>query len=292
VASESYSVPKKRAASISPPRHPTAQSVHLAHFPAGTIAVLSVALIVVTAGVYSRTFHNTFINYDDPSYVTGNPHVQQGLTLQTILWAFTATDASNWHPVTWLSHTLDYQLFGPVASGHHMTSLVFHIGNTILLFLLLVQMTRRTWQSALVAALFALHPLHVESVAWIAERRDVLSTFFLVLTALAYVKHVRHPRPYTYALVIIAFALGLMSKPMLVTVPFVLLLLDYWPLNRTRLTAPTSVFAVDISQRFVARQSVAQLLAEKIPLFALAASSSVITFIVQRAAGSGQRGRS
>ena len=173
-----------------------------------------------------------FINYDDPLYVTGNIHVKSGITLRSIRWAFTTAHASNWHPLTWMSHMLDVQLFGLKPRWHHLTNLLFHIANTLLLFFVFHRMTKAPWKSAFVAALFALHPLHVESVAWVSERKDVLSTFFWMLTMAAYIYYVELPSRFRYSAVVTFFALGLMAKPMLVTLPFVLLLLDYWPLRR------------------------------------------------------------
>jgi tetratricopeptide (TPR) repeat protein len=173
-----------------------------------------------------------FINFDDPLYVTDNIHVKSGITLGSIRWAFTTGYASNWHPVTWMSHMLDVQLFGLKPRWHHLTNLLFHIANTLLLFFVFHRMTKAPWKSAFVAASFALHPLHVESVAWVSERKDVLSTFFWMLTMGAYIHYVERPGLKNYLAVLIFFALGLMAKPMLVTLPFVLLLLDYWPLQR------------------------------------------------------------
>jgi tetratricopeptide (TPR) repeat protein len=173
-----------------------------------------------------------FINFDDPSYVSENVHIQNGVTLEAVRWAFTTAYQANWHPLTWMSHMLDVQLFGLNARGHHLTNLFFHVANTILLFLIFYRMTKAPWKSAFVAALFAIHPLHVESVAWVAERKDVLSTFFWMLTVGAYIHYVEHPRLKNYLAVPALFVLGLMAKPMLVTLPFVLLLLDFWPLQR------------------------------------------------------------
>jgi len=194
--------------------------------------LICLALTIVTIAVYYQVYSFEFLAYDDPDYVSGNPNIQAGITLKAVKWAFTAGYAGNWHPLTWLSHALDWQLFGSDPAGHHITNLIFHIASTLLLFIVLKQMTGALWPSAFVAALFALHPLHVESVAWVAERKDVLSTFFWLLTMWAYVRFVSRPRIWRYLLVLVFFALGLMSKPMLVTLPFVLLLLDYWPLER------------------------------------------------------------
>ncbi len=216
-----------------------------------------------------------FINYDDPLYVTENIHIRHGITTEAIRWAFTTGCAANWHPVTWISHMLDVQLFGLKPRWHHLTNLLFHIANTLLLFFVFHRMTKAPWKSAFVAALFALHPLHVESVAWVAERKDVLSTFFWMLTMCAYVHYVGRPRLKSYLAVFTCLALGLMAKPMLVTLPFVLLLLDFWPLRR---------FEQKTSDKYQ-RALIRSLLIEKIPLFALAALSSIATFIAQKKGG-------
>jgi len=173
-----------------------------------------------------------FIGYDDGTYITENEQVRKGITLEGIVWAFTTGHMGIWHPLTWISHMLDYQLYGLDPAGHHLTSLLLHLASTVLLFLILQTMSGALWQSAFVAAVFALHPLHVESVAWAAERKDVLGGLFWMLTMAAYVFYVKTPTATRYALLLVLFALGLMSKPMLVTLPFVLLLLDYWSLKR------------------------------------------------------------
>ena len=235
--------------------------------------VLSIyfALTVSALLVFWQVRNFDFVNYDDDLYVYENQHIVSGLTFDNIKWALTSGQAVNWHPLTWLSLMLDCQLFGPGPAGFHLTNLFFHIVNTLLLFLVLKQMTNAIWQSAFVAALFALHPMHVESVAWITERKDVLSTLFWLLTMAAYLRYVKRPGVLSYLLTLFVFALGLMSKPMLVTLPFVLLLLDYWPLERK------------ISRRLLV--SAGRLTAEKIPFFALSVISSVITFLVQRSSG-------
>ena len=222
--------------------------------------VLCLLLAVATLAVYLPVGRHGYVNYDDSDYVTANTHVQSGLKWENVIWAFKTGHASNWHPLTWMSHMLDLQLFGDKPGAQHLVSLAFHIANTLLLFLLLRRMTGALWRSAMVAALFALHPLHVESVAWVSERKDVLSGFFFLLTLGAYARYAecRMRQPETgsthqasrmmfhvsrfttlpasawYVLALLLFALGLMSKPMLVTMPFVLLLLDYWPLQRFR----------------------------------------------------------
>jgi tetratricopeptide (TPR) repeat protein len=234
-------------------------------------------LALATTAVFYEVCTYDFVDYDDHGYVYENANIQAGITTKAIKWAFTTGYNSNWHPLTWLSHMLDWQLFGLKAGGHHLTNLIFHIANTLLLFIVLKQMTNSLWPSTFVAALFALHPLHVESVAWVAERKDVLSTFFWMLTMWAYLQYVKHPGAARYLLTLLSFALGLMAKPMLVTLPFVLLLLDYWPLScipsGESLNYPGS------------RRIFYHLVREKIPFFVLSAISSVVTFLVQRSGG-------
>ncbi|MHB1025460.1 MAG: tetratricopeptide repeat protein, partial [Desulfobacteria bacterium] len=213
--------------------------------------------------VFRQVGSYPFINYDDGIYVYENPHVRGGLSKEGVSWAFTTFDAANWHPLTWLSHMTDVQLFGLDAGWHHRVNVLFHLANTALLFLVLWRMTGGLWQSAFVAALFAVHPLHVESVAWIAERKDVLSTLFWLLTMGAYLGYVRRPSVWRYLPVFVFLALGLMCKPMLVTLPFVLLLLDWWPLER-------------LSLRTLGRRVL-----EKAPLLGLSALSCIITYIAQ-----------
>lgn len=234
--------------------------------------LVCLVLLLATVAVFYQVCTYDFINYDDPTYVYRNPNIRAGIALKAVKWAFTTGHAANWHPLTWLSLMLDWQLFGSNPAGYHAVNLVFHIANTLLLFMVLKQMTDAFWPSAFVAALFALHPLHVESVAWVSERKDVLSAFFWILTMWAYVRFVKHPKITDYLLVIIFFALGLLSKPMIITLPFVLLLLDYWPL-----------------ERFITRRSLPHLLIEKIPLFAMVFASSIVTFIVQQKGGAIRR---
>jgi tetratricopeptide (TPR) repeat protein len=204
--------------------------------------VVSVLLFIITCIAYWQIANCGFVNFDDDSYVVENSRVQGGLTLSNIVWAFSTFDVGNWHPVTWLSFMLDYQLFGLSSRAYHLTNLFLHIINTILLLYVLNRMTQAFWQSAFVAALFALHPLHVESVAWIAERKDVLSAFFWLLTIGAYYRYAKQPSLGKYLWVLIFFILGLMSKPMVVTLPFILFLLDYWPLRRLRSGKPADCF--------------------------------------------------
>ena len=238
--------------------------------------LICAALALAVAAAYWPVRQCGFVGYDDYDYVVNNDAIQHGLNWRAAAWAFTTTHAGNWHPLTWFSHLVDFQLYGLNAAGHHATSLLFHAANSILLFLLLKRMTGAMRPSAMVAALFALHPMHVESVAWIAERKDVLSAFFWMLSVWAYVRYAEECKMQNdhhvergkkckifYALALACFAMGLMSKPMVVTLPFILLLLDYWPLARWR---PPR----------------APLWAEKVPFFMLAAASSVITVVAQQ----------
>src|SRR6266571_2097594 len=196
------------------------------------IVAICAVLVGITWLVFAQTVRHQFVTYDDPQYVYANPDISAGVSLGRISWAFTHTIAGNWHPLTTISHMLDCQLYGLKPAGHHFTNVLFHTIAVVLLFLLLQQMTGSLWRSTFVAALFAIHPLHVESVAWVSERKDVLSAVFFMLTLVAYVPYARAPSPGRYFIVALMFTLGLMSKPMLVTVPFVFLLLDYWPLRR------------------------------------------------------------
>jgi len=233
-----------------------------------TIAGIGFVLLT-TLIVYGQVYKYEFVNYDDPKYVAANRQVVGGLTLEGIKWAFTAKHASNWHPLTWLSHMTDCELFGADAGKHHLVNLLFHLANTLLLFIVLYQMTRARWRCVFVAGLFALHPLHTESVAWIAERKDVLSTFFMLLTLWAYVRYTRHKNWRRYLLIMLLFSAGLMAKPMLVTLPFVLLLLDYWPLER-------------FQWKYQDIKTVLRLLFEKLPLFLLTGLSCLITLSAQQ----------
>jgi tetratricopeptide (TPR) repeat protein len=266
--------------------------------------LIAVALAAGTFLLFLPVRHNEFLNWDDLTYIANNDHVRGGLTWEGFKWAFTHSYSANWHPLTWLSHALDCQLYGLGPAGHHLTNAVFHAVNAALLFLLLGALTGFVWRSAFVAALFAVHPLHVESVAWVAERKDVLSTFFFLLTLMAYVRYARSfnrarsrqpslahgPSILSdetesnsctpantkkwYMLALVCFALGLMSKPMLVTVPFVLFLLDFWPLKRISLAS---------MQPFTG--AAPRLVTEKIPFFVLTLASCVVTFLAQRKSG-------
>ena len=237
-------------------------------------------LSLLAFAVYRGVLGNDFLNYDDFQYVTDNRHVTSGLSIGNVVWAFTSGYAANWHPVTWLSHMLDVDLFGLDPRGHHLVNLLFHCANTCLLFLILNKITGAVWRSVLVAALFAIHPLHVESVAWVAERKDLLSTLFGMLTILAYTWYVRGGGTWRYLAVFGCFTLGLMSKPMLVSLPFVLLLLDYWPLRRLGIGGGETA---DEHCRVAEKPLLSRLIIEKLPLFALALLSSCITIYVQKA---------
>ena len=245
------------------------------------------ALIAANLIVYASVWHHGFVNYDDDDYVTANPVVLRGLTWHGVAWAFTTEHAVNWHPLTWLSHMLDVQLFGLDPGPHHLTNLLFHIANTLLLFGLLHRMTGALGRSAFVAGLFAVHPLHVESVAWVAERKDVLSTLFWMLTLWAYVEYVKRPDLRRsdlrrYGAVLLFFALGLMAKQMLVTLPFVLLLLDFWPLGRV-VIGPNPARGRALSRDGWA--TAIRLVWEKLPLLALSIASSVATFVIHQRGG-------
>ncbi len=251
-------------------------------------------VFLIYAGLTLATFvafeplrNNDFVDYDDYVYVTRNPRITGGITPESIEWAFTRFCSGNWHPLTWLSHMLDCQLFGLSPAGHHFTSLVFHTATALLLFWILNRMTGSIWPSAFAAAVFALHPLQVESVAWVSQLKSVLSGFFWMLTIAAYIRYVEKPRVSRYLLVVLFLVLGLMSKPIVVTLPFVLLLLDYWPLNRFRWPGkgeekyPPQPESADGNHN---KFSAVYLVAEKIPLLILVAATSVITYIAQQSA--------
>ena len=249
-----------------------------------TPAAVAAALAVVSFALYLPSLSNHFVNYDDHHYVTNNRVVQQGLTWEGVRWAFTTTTFANWLPVTWLSHMLDCELFGMNAGGHHATSAALHAFNAAVLFLALRAMTGRLWPPAVAAALFAVHPLRVESVAWIAERKDVLCGTFFMLALLAYARYCRRPGVARYLAVVLCHALGLMSKTMLVTLPFVLLLLDYWPLGRMRRQADAGETADPDAPRFPPR-STSRLVVEKLPLLLLSVVSSAWTLVFQSSGG-------
>ncbi len=241
--------------------------------------ILCVALALATIAFYSPVSGHGFLKFDDQDYVTANIHIHGGLAWSTIKWAFTSTEAANWHPLTWLSHALDYQLFALNPAGHHWDSVLIHALNAALLFLLLGWVTKRVGPSLLVAALFALHPINVESVAWVAQRKNVLSTLFFFLAIGAYVWYAQKPDWRRYLLVAGLFAAGLMAKPMVITLPFVLLLLDYWPLDRTPIAGSQSGPACDAG---APRVAFSRLVLEKVPLLFLSALSAAITLRAQR----------
>ncbi len=239
--------------------------------------IVCLLLAVVTLALYNSVNRHPFVNYDDDRYVINNPHIRRGLTADTFTWSLTATEQANWHPLTWMSHALDVSLFRLNPAGHHFTSILLHVVNTMLLFLLLMWATERWLPSLFVAALFALHPINVESVAWVAERKNVLCTMFFFLTLWAYGWYARKPDGKRYLVVAALFAAGLASKPMVITLPFVLLLVDYWPLARVRGAHEEADKTPTLPWL--------RLVIEKLPLFALSAASAVITMQAQQAGG-------
>ena len=248
-----------------------------------TILGISIFLVAITWLVFGETLCHPSINLDDPEYVFENPKIITGFTSSNALWAFTHSHGGNWHPLTSISHMLDCQFFGPQAGWHHFTNVLLHTIAVILLFLVFRQMTGALWRSAFVAAVFAIHPLRVESVAWIAERKDVLSGVFFMLTLGAYVRFVRRPSSVRYLTVVLLFALGLMTKPMLVTLPFILLLLDYWPLARFAHTpASESKPKAEFTHWWRQKAIPTRLILEKIPLITLSAASCIITLFAQK----------
>ncbi|MGA9643498.1 MAG: tetratricopeptide repeat protein [Terriglobales bacterium] len=264
-----------------------AQDPGLSSSPAKRTLLLCLLLIGVTLTVYFPVTHNAFINFDDDSYITDNDHVQAGLTWPTVKWSFATFEMGNWHPLTWLSHALDCELFGLHAGEHHLVNALLHAINAAVLFLLLQSATGFTARSLMVAALFALHPVNVESVAWAAERKTVLSTFFFLLALLAYGWYARQPKVSRYALVFLLFLLALMSKPQAIPFPFLLLLWDYWPLRRMATSSPPplhNLTAAAPQRPNASRFSFTFLVLEKQPLLLLAVASAVVTLIAQHAA--------
>jgi tetratricopeptide (TPR) repeat protein len=241
--------------------------------------IVCLLLVLSILAIYGKVRHYEFTNYDDIGYVTGNDRVKSGLTLKGLIWSFQTTAFYNWHPLTWISHMADVELYGMVAGGHHLANVFFHIANALLLFFLLRRMTDTLWRSAIVAALFALHPLHVESVAWVAERKDVLSTFFGILSLISYVRYTQQQSRSGYALALLFFILGLMAKPMLVTLPLLLLLLDYWPLGRLKFGKRLRLQPAD------GVSTVYFLLLEKAPFFLFTAASCAVTYYAQQSGG-------
>ncbi len=262
---------------------------HAATFGRSDLIIL-LGLAVMTFGIYAQVIGHQFIALDDPTYIRENPMVSRGVTLAGLAWAFTTFHVANWHPLTWISHMIDCQLFGTNAGRHLLVNALIHVANTLLVFWFLLRATHARWPSALIAALFALHPLHVESVAWASERKDTLSTFFGLLSLIAYVRYVETCSRKWYAGSAVGLALGLLAKPMLVTWPFVMLLLDYWPLGRFVSVVGTSRCDVRTPQRGVPTSSrgwsvVRSLVVEKIPLFALVLASAIMTLIAQSRGG-------
>jgi len=248
-----------------------------------TEIAIATALAIVTLAIYAQVIGHQFITLDDPTYIQENPMVNRGVNRAGLVWAFTTFYATNWHPLTWISHMIDCQFFGTNAGRHLLVNALIHVANTLLVFWFLLRTTHARWPSALVAALFALHPLHVESVAWASERKDTLSTFFGLLSLIAYVRYAERPSISRYVWVAIMLALGLLAKPMLVTWPFVMLLLDYWPLRR--LADPMAKKHRRGASHKEAARGIAWLVWEKLPLFALVAASAMITFIAQSHGG-------
>ena len=267
--SQGGEVSSKRT-SPKPVQKSSSNTSRFALHPSTTASPLWISLLLIALNllIYAQVWNYSFVNFDDPDYVYQNPYITAGLTWHGILWALTAQLQSNWHPLTWLSHMTDAQLYGVNAGGHHLTNVFLHVFNSLILFWLLYRMTEALGRSAFVAGIFAVHPLHVESVAWVSERKDVLSTFFALLSVWAYVGYARDRRLGRYLLVLLFFALALMAKPMVVTLPFVLLLLDFWPLRRISMKRGEAEFW--------------RLVYEKIPLFILAVISSIVTFVVQQ----------
>jgi len=250
---------------------PTEKKALLIGRQGGAVYIILAGMILA---VYWQVLYHDFVSFDDGNYVFNNIHVKAGLTYESVAWAFSFTDIAYWHPLTWLSHMLDCELFGLRPSMHHLTNLIIHTANSVLLFIAFKKMTGNMWPSALVAALFALHPMNVESVAWVAERKNVLSTFFWILTLLAYVEYTRSKGPLRYLLTLFVFMLGLLCKPMLVTLPFGLLLLDYWPLKRFQFQmGATEGSHPPVAAVNFGKSSAARLFLEKVPLIVLSAAS-------------------
>ena len=253
----------------------------------GNLVVCLLLALAILAVFYQVSGYD-FVNLDDDIYVTDNPHVQAGVTLKGIIWSFGFADSPYWHPLTWFSHMLDYQLFGLRSGMHHLTNLMLHLVNSLLLFLVLRRMTGSLWKSAFVAALFGLHPLNVESVAWIASRKNLLSTLFWLLTLLSYAHYGERPSLLRYLLICLLFALGLMAKPMLVTLPFVLLLLDYWPLGRFRLVRMEDHNDAETAKSIMPVSGAGggiSLVVEKIPLLVLSLFSIYLTSLSVQSSG-------
>jgi protein O-mannosyl-transferase len=276
---------KRKAVGFAGANERTSKAFEVSHattFERPDLLIL-VGLAVVTFGIYAQLIGHHFITFDDNWYIEENSMVNRGVTLAGVAWAFTTFHAGNWHPLTWIAHMIDSQLFGMIAGGHLLVNALIHAANTLLLFWFLLRTTHARWSSALVAALFALHPLHVESVAWASERKDTLSTLFGLLSLIAYVRYAEAPSIRRYAWIAIMLALGLLAKPILVTWPFVMLLLDYWPLGR--FANPMGKEHQRSASHREAATGIGSLVWEKLPLFALVAASAVVTFLAQSHGG-------
>lgn len=263
-------------------RHGELKQAGLSHlsrnYGLGAVVLICIVLIAATLGVYLQVRGHQFLTFDDTTYVVRNPHVASGMTLNNIIWAFVSTYASNWHPITWVSHIMDVWLYGMDPGGHHLTNVYIHTTSTLLLFILLLRLTGALWKSSLVALLFALHPLHVESVAWVAERKDVLSTFFCLISLLFYAQFTVKRNPGWYLFSFFSFVLGLMAKPMAVTLPVIMLLMDYWPLNRLGQSD-------DNVERIQIRENACFLLREKIPFWGASLLTGIATIYAQHTGG-------
>lgn len=265
------------------PRKTSQKSSNLFATEQKSSLIAGLLLALGTLVLYNPATHFDFINFDDDRYVFNNPYILQGLSWKTVVWAFRSTSEGNWHPITWLSHAFDYQLFGLNPAGHHYMSVLLHVCNVVLLFVFLNRATQYVWRSFMVAALLAVHPINVESVAWVAERKNVLCTLFFMLALLAYLAYTRKPSLGRYLTLLAMFALGLMAKPMVITLPFVLLLLDYWPLARMMTQSGEPV--TPLANPKIPKKSFAWLVLEKVPMLALVLGSALITLFAQGSAG-------
>lgn len=245
-----------------------------------TAVLIGLFLILSILIIYGQVKDFEFVTYDDSAYITDNPHIKKKLTLETIKWAFTSTHHKHWHPLTWISHILDYRLFGMDPAGHHVISVFIHIANTLLLFWFIKRTTGDCLKSGFVAALFALHPLHVEAVAWVADRKDVLCTLFWMLAMVTYAVYARRPSPITHLLVVLIFVMGLLSKPMVITMPLVFLLLDYWPLRRFTFNPGNRVQSDDGRKK-----AMLNMIGEKAIFLIFIVVSGIITIIVMQKPG-------
>jgi Flp pilus assembly protein TadD len=270
-----HTAPKKNACESTPTKQRNAMPPKRSTTLGRTDLLILIGLAMATFGIYAQVIQHQFISLDDGWYIKDNPNVNRGVTHAGLVWAFTTFYEGNWHPLTWIAHMIDSQLFGMNAGGHLLVNVLIHVANTLLVFWFLSRTTHARWPSAVVAALFALHPLHVESVAWASERKDTLSTFFGLLSLICYARYAEADSRKWYGWTALTLGLGLLAKPMLVTWPFVMLLLDYWPLRRLSQSTSQKTFLI----------SIAALVREKLPLFAIVAASCVITFFAQAHGG-------